>query len=143
MTTMGDSARAALAELALDVETLQRACRSILFSDDALVCENVVDAATRFLNVVAPSVLAQVDAGDLDAAKRLARAVDNIRSAVTGEASRSRTQLTFGGQAQRFFDEVITQTGVDVVKTAQSAFPFVAVAIGGLGLLALVSLLRR
>ena len=141
--SLSSAARAALDELARDNRSLANACSASFFELDALVCAGVVERVQRFLSVEAPPMLARIDAGDVAQADRLARAVANIRRTVVDEAQRTGAELSTGGVLMRFFDEVVAQSGADVVEGSRAAFPFLAVAIGGVGLLALAHVLRK
>lgn len=79
---------------------------------------NTVDAATNFVNVVAPDLLNKANAGDEHALVNLARAAKDIRSAVEDASKILETTISAGAFVRRFIDEVVKKTGKEVLATS-------------------------
>jgi len=137
------SARAALDELARDVETLEVACS---WAYESVGCETTSAAAHAFLDGTAPRLLARLEGGDVHAGENLLVAAVNIRTAVLDVAHDVDATVTPGALLARFHDEVVATTGRDVLALGEKTVSILPWAIGAgvaIGLAGWLLSLRR
>lgn len=105
---------------------------SILFRGDRQACANAADQADAFLDGGARRLLAQAEAGDTDARRRLVEGLQRIEKALTGAF----TEISAGANVGDLVEDIVD----DVKEATKSYLPWV---IGGIAAVLVAAIALR